>query len=410
MDRETGQFEEFVGRWGGEILKLWDSLAQEERDDLKKILGQLPLEPKGWRSLIDRSLDHLQFAAGDKSSIAIVGPANAGKSTLYNQLIQTKDDRAKVSAVPGTTRDSQESDVGLFLIVDTPGADAAGSVGIVEKEKALDSAAEADVIVAMFDAAHGIREPEEELFQELRDLNRPIVVTLNKMDLIGKERPEVLGRAAAGLGIGVEQIIPLSAKKGDGVVSVLLAIAKSEPRIVAALGKALPAYRWDLAQTAIGRASSTAAAIAITPLPFIDFIPLLGVQAALVLGIARIYGKKITLQRARELLVTFGAGMLGRTLFYELSKFGGPPGWILSAAVAAGTTVAVGYGAMVWFERGVKVSRDELKRISGAVGETLVERLKTMGQRRPSRKSLQDRVSIVLEDIDPPDEFVDLVD
>jgi GTP-binding protein Era len=392
MDRETGQFEEFVGRWGGEILKLWDSLAQEERDDLTKVLGQLPLEPKGWKSLIESSLDHIQFAAGDKSSIAIVGPANAGKSTLYNQLIQTKDDRAKVSAVPGTTRDPQESDVGLFLIVDTPGADAAGSVGIVEKEKALESATEADVIVAMFDAAHGIREPEEALFQELRDLNKPIVVTLNKMDLIGKEKPEVLGRAAAGLGIGAEQIIPLSAKKGEGVVSILQAIAKSEPRIVAALGKALPAYRWDLAQTAIGRASSTAAAIAITPLPFIDFIPLLGVQAALVLGIARIYGEKITMKRARELIVTFGAGMLGRTLFYELSKFGGPPGWILSAAVAAGTTVAVGYGAMVWFERGVKVSREELKRISGAVGETLIERLKTMGQRRPNRKSLQDRV------------------
>jgi len=410
MDREQGQFEEFVGRWGGEILKLWDSLAQDERDDLTKVLGQLPLDPKGWKSLIERALDQIQFVAGDKSSIAIVGPANAGKSTLYNQLIQTKDDRAKVSAVPGTTRDPQESDVGLFLVVDTPGADAAGSVGIVEKEKALEAAAEADVIVTMFDAAHGIREPEEALFQELRDLNKPIVVTLNKMDLIGREKPEVLGRAAAGLGIGVEQIIPLSAKKGEGVASILQAIAKSEPRIVAALGKALPAYRWDLAQTAIGRAASTAAAIAITPLPFIDFIPLLGVQAALVLGIARIYGKKITLQRARELIVTFGAGMLGRTLFYELSKFGGPPGWILSAAVAAGTTVAVGYGAMVWFERGVKISRDELKRISGAVGETLIERLKTMGQRRPSRKSLQDRVSIVLDDIEKPDEFDELVD
>ncbi|TET32256.1 MAG: GTP-binding protein [Anaerolineales bacterium] len=410
MDREQGQFEEFVGRWGGEILKLWDSLSQEDRDDLTKVLAQLPLDPKGWKSLIESSLDHIQFAAGDKSSIAIVGPANAGKSTLYNQLIQSKEDRAKVSAVPGTTRDPQESEAGLFLIVDTPGADAAGSVGVVEKEKALAVAAEADVIVAMFDAAHGIREPEEALFQELCDLKKPIIVTLNKMDLIGKERPEVLGRAAAGLGIRVEQIIPLSAKKGEGLVSILVAIAKSEPRTVAALGKALPAYRWDLAQTAIGRASSTAAAIAITPLPFIDFIPLLGVQAALVLGIARIYGEKITMQRARELIVTFGAGMLGRTLFYELSKFGGPPGWILSAAVAAGTTVAVGYGAMVWFERGVKVSRDELKRISGAVGETLIERLKTMGQRRPNRKPLQDRVNIVLEDIGPPDEFDEMVD
>ncbi len=410
MDRDKNQFGEFVGRWGGEIFKIWDSLPQDVRDDLSKVLGQLPLEPKGWRSLIESALEHIQFAAGDKSLIAIVGPANAGKSTLYNQLIRTQEDRAKVSAVPGTTRDPQESDVGLFLIVDTPGADAAGNVGIVEKEKALAVATEADVIVAMFDAAHGIREPEEALFRDLRDLDKPIIVTLNKMDLIGREGPEVLGRAAAGLGIGVEQIVPLSAKKGDGLVSILLSIAKSEPRIVAALGKALPAYRWDLAQTAIGRAASTAAAIAITPLPFVDFIPLLGVQSALVLGIARIYGKKITLQRARELILTFGAGLLGRTLFYELSKFGGPPGWILSAAVAAGTTVAVGYGVMVWFERGVKISSTTLKRISGAVGETLLERLRTMGRRRPHKKTLQDRVSDVLEDVGPPGEIEDLVD
>ncbi len=410
MDGEKSQFGEFIGRWGVEIRKMWDSLPKDEKADLTKVLGQLPLEPKGWRSLIESALEHIQFAAGDKRSIVIVGPANAGKSTLYNQLIRTQEDRAKVSAVPGTTRDPQESDVGLFLIVDTPGADAVGSVGIVEKEKALAIAAEADVIVAMFDAAHGIREPETGLFQDLRELNKPIIVALNKMDLIGKERPEVLRRAAAGLGIGVEQIVPLSAKKGDEVVSILLSIAKSEPRIVAALGKALPAYRWDLAQTAIGRSASTAAAIAITPLPFIDFIPLLGVQAALVLGIARIYGKKITLQRARELILTFGAGLLGRTLFYELSKLGGPPGWILSAAVAAGTTVAVGYGAMVWFERGVKISGDTLKRISGAVGETLIERLKTMGRRRPHKITLQQRVGEALEDIGSLGDIEETVD
>ena len=39
MDRETGQFEEFVARWAGETLKLWDSLAQDERDELKRISG-----------------------------------------------------------------------------------------------------------------------------------------------------------------------------------------------------------------------------------------------------------------------------------------------------------------------------------------------------------------------------------
>jgi small GTP-binding protein len=73
---------------------------------------------------------------GDKRRVTIVGPANVGKSTLYNQLIRNAAGRAEVSAVPGTTRVSQTADAGLFAVVDTPGADAVGGVGEVEKERA----------------------------------------------------------------------------------------------------------------------------------------------------------------------------------------------------------------------------------------------------------------------------------
>jgi uncharacterized protein (DUF697 family) len=224
------------------------------------------------------------------------------------------------------------------------------------------------------------------------------------MDLIGGERVSVLGKAAAALGINVETLIPVSAKNGDGVSSVLISIARSEPGIIASLGKALPAYRWNLAQVHIGKAASTAAAVAITPLPFVDFIPLIGIQAALVIGIARTYSKKMTLARAREMIATFGLGLLGRTLFYELAKLGGPPGWLIAAAVAAGTTVAIGYAAMIWFERGVKLSKEATQRISKAVSETVVARLKGLGRRRPKKGTLRESVLKALEDLEPPQE------
>jgi small GTP-binding protein len=322
-------------------------------------------------------------------------------------LILEKQDRAKVSAVPGTTRESQESDMGIFSLIDTPGADAVGAVGKEEREKAIQSANEADVIVVMYDASHGIRIPEQELFGILRELRKPIIVALNKMDLIGTEKASVLGKAAAALGIDVEDLVPLSAKNGDGVASVLISIARSEPGIISSLGNALPAYRWNLAQVQIGRAASTAAAIAITPLPFLDFIPLIGIQAALVLGIARTYAKKMTLARARELIATFGLGLLGRTLFYELAKLGGPPGWLVAAAVAAGTTVAIGYVAMIWFERGVKLSADAVQRISKAVSETIIARLQDLGKNRPQKKTLRERVFEALEDLEPPSQESD---
>ncbi len=395
-----GQFSEYIGRWRKEIQSIWDGLPGDVRADMDRVIGELPIKRKEWRSLIKRAAEHIRLLAGEQHQVAIVGPANVGKSTLYNQIVLEPQDKAVVSAVPGTTRVSQLADVGLFALIDTPGADAIGAVGEEERQKALDSAGRADVIVLMFDAAHGIRQPEQDLFRDLEALDKPMIVVLNKMDLVKGEHGSVIGKAAADLGIEAYQIVPLQAVKGKGVDRVLMAVAKSEPGIVAALGAALPAYRWDLAQVAIGRAASTAAAIAITPLPFLDFIPLVGVQATMALGIARIYKKEMTLSRARELILTFGLGFVGRTLFYELSKLGGPPGWLVGAAVAAGTTAAIGYAITIWFEQGVKLSSESLKRISAVVGEVLVERLRALGGRRPSKITLQDRVREALKEID----------
>jgi len=180
-------------------------------------------------------------------------------------------------------------------------------------------------------------------------------------------------------------------------------MVRSEPAIVAALGRALPAYRWSLSQTVIARSASAAAAIAVTPLPFVDFIPLLGVQTAMVISIARIYTYKITLARARELVATFGAAVLGRTLFYELSKFGGPPGWLVSAGVAVGTTAALGYASAVWFERGARLAPEDIRKIARATSESVVDRLKDLGRRRPKRVTLKERIDQALQDLPEPE-------
>lgn len=402
MTEEKGLFKEFAGRWGRELSRLWDDMPEAKRRDLLDAVRQLPGDHRGWRSLIEKAIEHVRVVAGNKQRVAIVGPANVGKSTLYNQLIRSRRDRALVSAVPGTTRGVQDADAGLFVIADTPGADAIGAVGEEEKRKAVEAAMGADVVVLMFDASHGIREPERKLFTEIVGLDKPTVTVLNKMDLIGRERAQVVGRAAAALGLEVDQALPVSAKKGDGVEDVLLAIAKSEPEIISALAAALPAYRWRLAQLAIGQAASTSAAIALTPLPLLDFVPLVGVQSAMVLAIARIYQERITLARARELLAAFGAGFLGRTLFHELVKLGGPPAWMLAAAVAAGTTAAIGYGAALWFERGEKLSSIELRRIAQRLTGMLVDELRSLGKKRPSRPSLRERVLQALKESEIP--------
>jgi small GTP-binding protein len=398
MDDEKIGFDEFIDKWHTELNEAWEALPDNTRKGLMGVFNFLPEDMKGWRSLIDQTIEHIRQAAGSKRSVTIIGPVNAGKSTLYNQLIRRKGDRAEVSAIPGTTRHSQQADAGIFTIIDTPGADAPGVVGDVEKERAMEAARGSDVLILLYDGTHGIRSPEQVLFHEIEKLDIPFVVALNKMDLIKKERSIIIGRAAAYLEIQSDDLIPISAEKGDGIEKLLVAIAKCEPGIVAALGAALPEYRWKLSQAAIAKAASTAAAIAITPLPFLDFFPLVGVQSSLVLTIARIYTYQITFARARELVATFGLALLGRTLFYELSKMGGPPGWLLAAAVAAGTTTAMGYAAAIWFERGEKISRQTMQRISKAIASTVIDRLKSFGKRRPQKRSLRERIQETLEE------------
>jgi uncharacterized protein (DUF697 family) len=193
------------------------------------------------------------------------------------------------------------------------------------------------------------------------------------------------------------QVIPISAKDGINLERVMVAIAKTEPEMVAALGRALPEYRWKLAWTAITGAASTAAVIALTPLPIFDVIPLLAVQISMVLGIARIYKYEITWERARELIVTFGLGFLGRSIFQELSKIGGPPGWVLSAAIASSTTAVMGYAAVLWFERGERLTNESMKQVTKGVTTFLLDSLRSLGKRKPGNKGLRDHMAAALE-------------
>jgi small GTP-binding protein len=389
---------EFPPETQGQLKSAWEALPAPMQKELELSAKALPGDLVRWRLLMDLALPQFKMAFAEKESIAIVGPANVGKSTLYNQLVREKKDRAEVSPIPGTTRVNQEADTGLFRIVDTPGADAVGEVGEQEKAHALAAARAADFVIIVFDAIQGIKRTEQELFDELNALGKPHIVVLNKVDLLARKDLEpVLERTAANLRLQKEHLLALSAKDGRNFEDLLLAIAKAEPGLLGALGRALPAYRWRLAWTAITGAASTSAVIALTPLPVLDVIPLLAIQSAMVLSIARIYDYKLTPGRARELAVAFGLGFLGRTLFQELSKLGGPPGWALAAAIAASTTVAMGYAAIVWFERGEKLTSDSLKQLTQGLTDALINSLKGFGAKKPGKDSLQQTIADALE-------------
>ncbi len=380
------------------VRKVWDALGPNEKASFLSLLVGFPADTTMVKLLVKLSTAQIRQAFGSKHRVVIVGPTNVGKSTLYNQLVQNKSDQAVVGPLPGTTTENQQADAALFTVVDTPGADAVGSAGEQEKNLALSAATNADFLVLVFDAIQGIKRTEQELFNEMSALKKPFVVVLNKIDLVPrKDLQGVISSAARNLGLVPDQIVPIVAKDGKNLGKVLLAVAATEPEMVAALGQALPEYRWQLAWQTIVRSASISAAIALAPLPVIDFVPLVVTQSIMVVSIARIYNYKITPQRASELVATFGMGFLGRTLFQELSKLGGLPGWLLSAAIAASTTVVMGYAAVRWFEKGEKLSSETLKKLTQGLTSYMLDTLKSLGKRKPNQKGLQERIAQSLE-------------
>lgn len=393
------------------IRDIWDSLPASDRNSLLKSFTDLPTD----KALLHKLFQLARITTGKKHSVVIIGPANVGKSTLYNQLIHSKEDRADVGPLPGTTQVNQEADAGLFVIIDTPGTDSVGNEGANEREFALSAAAASDVVILMFDAIQGIKQTELELFNTIRALDKPYLIAVNKMDLVKQHQNAVITHTAANLQVDPDQIIPISAKDPKTLTQLLLAIVTIEPQLTVALGQALPVFRRSLAWRTTVNSASLAAAIALTPLPVLDFGPLVVTQSLMVLAIARIYNYKIDLKRARELIAAFGVGILGRTLFAELSKLGGIPGWLLSAAIASSVTAAMGYAVTVWFEKGEKVSNESFNKISKGITNYLLGTLKNLGKKKPSKKSLQESVAeslleLKIEEVSPPNDGVESPD
>ncbi|MGH9617375.1 MAG: tRNA uridine-5-carboxymethylaminomethyl(34) synthesis GTPase MnmE [Acidobacteriaceae bacterium] len=170
---------------------------------------------------IARPLDALAacFAYGrvvhDGISLSIVGRPNAGKSSLFNRLVERE--RAIVTAAPGTTRDLVTERVSLggipLDLIDTAGLrmaqDEAESIGIQKSREAM---ADADVVLLVLDAtADALTQEEIELMEQIRA--RRAIIVLNKVDLPhGEAGREFLNRIDGRMGA-----IATSALTGEGI-------------------------------------------------------------------------------------------------------------------------------------------------------------------------------------------------
>jgi tRNA modification GTPase len=125
--------------------------------------------------------------------LAIVGRPNAGKSSLLNQMLNFE--RAIVTDIPGTTRDSIEEPVDVngipVILIDTAGVrvteDAVEKIGIARTSKAIEAS---DLVVFLLDLSQGVGEEEEVIAAKLIEFERPYLVVKNKVDLKNKSESE----------------------------------------------------------------------------------------------------------------------------------------------------------------------------------------------------------------------------
>lgn len=385
------------------IRDLWKTLPRDLQRELELTLsafaGLIRRNPASVADLLKLIARTAAPALAPLHRLAIVGPVNVGKSTLFNSLTPGNQKPAEVSSVPGTTKVSQEQRTQVFTLVDTPGADHARDEEGKEREAALSSAQESDFLLVVFDATRSITKGDKALFAELRLLGRPYLVLLNKIDRIERaERERVVEAAGNSLGVKAARIVSLSAEQGEGLDRLMLEIAALEPRLLGQLGSVLPAYRKKLGWQAVRRATIASTLIALTPIPLMDIIPLVAIQTSLVLTLARIYSKPLNWKRGRELITGLGAGVLARTLFGELSKLGGVPGWVLSASIAGGTTLSIGVLVMRWFETGEKPDRKEVGRMAKKFGSDVRSRLSRFGKKKPSKESVTEALDGLLDE------------
>lgn len=173
----------------------------------------------------DTAEDEFTADAMSVPRVAIVGRPNVGKSTLFNRLVG--EDRSVVHDLAGTTRDSIDTLVetpdGPVVFVDTAGMRRKGriddSAEYYSYVRALRSIDDADVALLVIDATVGVTAQDQRLAERVDSAGCPIVIVLNKWDLVDTEaRLEVTAQVKRMLAfVGEAAVIKISALTGKNV-------------------------------------------------------------------------------------------------------------------------------------------------------------------------------------------------
>ena len=159
--------------------------------------------------------------------VAIVGKPNVGKSSLFNRIVKAQD--AITSSKAGTTRDFKKRDVEIaenkeITLIDTGGLEERDELFNKVKDKALQIAKDADLILFMVDGQKYPDDEEIKYFRNLLKLNKKIWLVVNKID--NDKLNEMVYEYYT---LGADKIFPVSVTHNRGVTKLINAIARITP-------------------------------------------------------------------------------------------------------------------------------------------------------------------------------------
>ena len=180
-------------------------VQQEELNGMLQSVGQRLIK-------LEKSFDNGKIIK-EGIKTAIIGKPNAGKSSLLNAIL--KEDRAIVTDIAGTTRDTIEEFVTIngipLKLIDTAGIrEASDKVEKIGVEKSIKLAEEADLVIAIFDSSKELTEEDIEILKLIE--NKKSIILLNKNDLnpVISENDEKLKKAS-------KNILKISALNKTGI-------------------------------------------------------------------------------------------------------------------------------------------------------------------------------------------------
>lgn len=164
--------------------------------------------------------------ASQLPTVAIIGQANVGKSSLFNRMVRQQ--QAIVAREAGTTRDSVLGKVDYhdhqFWLVDTAGLkDAADEFEATIQEQIVEATDTADVILVVVDSTQFVSDSDRFVAKKALRSKKPVILITNKADLKGALHNDEFKR------LGIKTIVRTSAEHNSGITDVLNEVVELIP-------------------------------------------------------------------------------------------------------------------------------------------------------------------------------------